>query len=252
MSQYRLIHAYHEPPFVGDDSARRNAVARLTWDGAHLFGNIYRLPITLEQLDRTFQDDDRLMVFVKDIIDAGARSCVERNDLIMLSNADTCFTPRLYEKIVKEFEAGVQAISGPRRDFEFLDQPLTEEQIGTGYEYIGTDIFVMRPEWWKAHRGAFPDMILGAEMWDHLLRGMMRLENLPEVSNLVYHEFHDSRWTLEHNRHTLRSQRHCRHLGHQWLNSLSPAQRTIVNAENQITANRHRQFTTERANRRRG
>ena len=245
----KLIHAYHQPPFIDADTGRRNALAHQTWEMASNIGNITRLPLELEFFKRTMMDGDRPMVYVKDIIWAGWELAGAFDDsYILLTNADTCFAPNICERIeqviMKEFN---DALSGPRRDFEFLDEPLTVEQIQTGAEYIGTDIFVFSRSWWSNHADRLPDMILGAEMWDHLLRGMMRMEYLPELSDLVYHEFHDSRWTLPQNRSTLPSQRHCQKIGNEWLGQLTPDQRAIVNYEDAAKANKHRAFTTARA-----
>jgi hypothetical protein len=170
------------------------------------------------------------MCFVKDLITEAIRACGPE-DYCLLSNEDTCFTPDLKAQVTAALERSPRGLSGPRRDFVRIDHPLTAEEICKGAEYTGTDIFIIQPAWWYTRRDWMPDMVHGAEMWDHILRGIMRIDGLASVSNLVCHENHQSRWTRPENRHTLPSQRHNQTLGHRWMAALPEESRALVNQD---------------------
>lgn len=205
----RLVHCFHEPPLINHETWRRNRVALGTWNAAHVLGWITRVPLHLEDLPRRFRDGDRDMAYVKDLIDAACDECIPgRNDAIMLTNRDTCFSMDMYPRIVKAFEDGCIGFYGPRRDFQRLEEPLLPAEVSRGSDYPGTDLFVFRPEWWRGHRSSFPDMVLGGEAWDCILREQMRKQRMPCLKDLIYHERHASRWEIASNRFCLPMQRH--------------------------------------------
>ncbi len=244
----RFIHAHHITPLLDAETAFRENLARHSWMLVEGADKIQRHGLRLEDLPRRFKDNDREMAFIKDIISSGAQACYDDESgepaYLLLSNADTCLAPNLLKRVIPVLETGIPCIHGPRRDFARLSQPLTIAEIETGFEYVGTDIFVIRPDWWESHKAQFPDMILGAEIWDHILRGMMRLEGLPSMSNLCYHAHHTQRWSRPENRNGLASNRHSVSLGHAWLNKLTPQQRQIVNYNDPELERKHISFTT--------
>jgi hypothetical protein len=204
----RLVHAFHIPPFVGAESARRNRVARGTWNAASVLGWREEIGLRLEDMPRTFDDGDRRLCFVKELIDAAYSRCNnEKQDAIMLCNTDTCLSLDFY-KHACNLLAAYPAFCGPRRDFGRLEGPLIPSQVIQGHDYNGTDLFIFRPEWWKQNRSIFPDMVLGGEAWDCIMREMMKKQKLPFVRNLIYHERHASRWEQPKNIRSLPMQKH--------------------------------------------
>jgi hypothetical protein len=206
----RLVHAFHIPPNVGYDSWRRNTNAQRTWKAAKVLGWIEDVGLRLEDLPRRFNDGDREMAYVKDMIDAAYKKCdPNSNDAIMLCNSDTCFSTDMYDQIVKIFDSGVEGFCGPRRDFQRLTEALEPAQIHGGVDYCGTDLFVFRPKWWEKNRDAFPDMVLGGEAWDCIMRWqMLYRDKMPFVRDLIYHERHASRWEQRDNINQLPMQKH--------------------------------------------
>jgi hypothetical protein len=205
----RLVHAFHEPPngHICDQTIRRNRAARRTWAATDVMGKRISVSIRLEDLPRTFHDKDRQMVFVRDLIDAAAAKCESKNDVILLCNSDTCFAVDFYDKVVEKLKT-CSAFCGPRRDFARLDDMLTPDQIRTGQDYVGTDLFVFTPQWWSANRNQFPDMVFGAEAWDLIARETMLKQGSTPLMDVIYHERHPGRWSRSENRYTLPSQLH--------------------------------------------
>jgi hypothetical protein len=249
----RLIHVYHTAPNPDPETKRRNAIAamsrRIVEEREE--GSFRSDPLPIEHLPRRFiEDGNRQMAFVKDVVDVGLTAC-QPDDLFMLTNEDTGLYPSLCSKVFPMFTpAGrLNGLSGPRRDFGVIDHPLTSSEEN-GAEYIGTDIFIFTPAWWAMNRDNFPDMVLGGEAWDLILRGMMRMQGMPSVSNLVYHEFHEARWTRADVRNSSPMQIHNRRLCEQWMARRTPGEREMIYYADPVLENKHRNFTTDLANRR--
>jgi hypothetical protein len=207
----RLVHAYYVPANVSYDTYRRDLNAHRTWKAAHTLGSFLDVPVRPENAPRRFRDNDRDMIFVNDLIQVAYDKCDldSGKDAILLCNSDSCFSVEMYDKIAAIFQSGVEGFCGPRRDFNRLEEALYPSQIIQGVDYVGTDIVVLRPSWWEKHKAEFPDMVLGAEAWDCVMRWqMIHRDKLPFVRDLVYHEKHSSRWEERHNINTLPSQRH--------------------------------------------
>jgi hypothetical protein len=114
------------------------------------------------------------------------------------------------------------AVYSFRRDFTSIDDSLPDSTISTGYDYIGCDLFAFRVWWWGDYRENFPDMLLGRETWDCVLRLMMDSCNngiRPSIPDLIYHEVHPSLWTDSKYRYKIGSQIHNLTLAKKWLTS---------------------------------
>jgi hypothetical protein len=100
-----------------------------------------------------------------------------------------------------------------RRDFPRLDKPLPDSEIRQGSLYSGTDLFAFRVSWWHKNRDSVPDMLIGTEYWDWVMRMVIdRSEPDKSVSfiDLIYHERHGTYWEHPDNRGTCSSQMHNR------------------------------------------
>jgi hypothetical protein len=208
IADWCCAHVY--PGFFGKgDDLRRNDLAIQTWSEAH--GTVKNMPVYDEQLPRLFEDSNgRKVPYVKDIIDFA----FVRGNLghIIFTNTDTCAAPRIMARI------GIGHFGwGHRRDFKQLTRALTAEEVKTGEHYPGTDLFVIPRDWWKENRKKMPDMLIGSEAWDCVLRELMRETGGVEFKDLIYHERHDSVWERAENRYSLKSQRYALGLAKQFF-----------------------------------
>ena len=209
-----VFHVYQDFPGEGD-TARRNALARQTWEreGRGWFD----LPAKDFTRDATSVGDTRALPFIKDVIEHGyqnASALSEDKAFILLTNNDTCLTPGFAHHLQR---LDGEAYFSHRRDFARLDRPLTHNEIENGHWYPGSDLFVFTPQWWEAHRDEMPDMILGAEGWDKILRELIKLTGGGEIHGCCYHERHESAWERNGARENAPSNVYSRHLAKKFL-----------------------------------
>lgn len=220
----KIASAAYISPVVSNDSRRRNAMAAITRRGACYVGNILQVPLHDAEFPRHFRDnDERVLVYVRDMIDMGIKAAGGLP--VIFTNTDTCFPVDMASRI-EMLAAGMPCAWGPRRDFKRLDDPVHDSEIGKGWDYVGTDIFYITPDWWSNARESFPsEMLMGAEAWDAILRELMRMTGGIEMRDTIYHERHSSTWEQRHNRYTLPSQVQCLQVAYKWFKSrnLDPA-----------------------------
>jgi hypothetical protein len=184
------------------DTKRRMLVARRTWA---------RQPwteIPVPDLNvRLYQDKMGKVPHVKDLIETGV-SGKSNDDIIVFTNSDICVSSDCSFKIVMALQA-IDAGYCFRRDFRRLEHPIPDSMIHTGYQYCGSDLYAFRVGWWRAYGHEFPDMLLGREAWDSVLRLIIEEthpKQNPTLHNLIYHERHGSVWENPANRRTIPSQ----------------------------------------------
>lgn len=210
-----VFHVYQD--YAGsEEEQRRNALALRTWDredkgwfdvGVNSAKDLSR--------DATSVGDTRRLPFIKDIIDQTTACQHHHPDgLILLTNTDTCLTPGFAHAIQR---LDGEAYFSHRRDFPRLDRLLTQNEIEGGQWYPGSDLFVFTPRWWAAHRDEMPDMILGAEGWDKILRELIKATGGGEIHGCCYHERHESQWERAGARENDPSNVYCRHLMKKFL-----------------------------------
>lgn len=182
----------------------RQSVAEASWRSVNGWEDC---PITNLDLPRTFDDGDRRLPYLKDLVDEGLPRYDD--DFVVLTNSDTCVSPRILDQIGSQFLEGREFMVFMRRDFGLLECPIPHHQIADGAEYPGADAFAFTRRWWTEHRDEIPDLVLGAEGWDLVLRNV---DSGPELPNLVYHQRHFTRWEHDGSRQTRPSQIHNRRL----------------------------------------
>lgn len=145
-----------------------------------------------EQLARTSRNigDERTAPFVKDMIELG----FTRDDTVMLTNGDAHICRDVFDVIRRELPEG-GALCSNRRDFykpcrHWLS---TEENKLRGKDFEGLDCFIITKEWWKKNRDAVPDLLMGFQCWDWVMKFIINHKSSIE---LTYHEFHTPYWTL--------------------------------------------------------
>lgn len=205
----RLVHIWTDYPCFDIDRPRRD-LALSTWKTGMKTCPVIPIPILNEQLPRLFDDGKRKLPFVKDVIEFAYLYSGRFMEIIVLTNSDICFSPSAYVEILTRMGSGKNCAYGYRRDFKELTGVLTDKEISKGEDYCGTDVFIFRRQWWKEHGSKFPDMLMGCEAWDPVMRQLMHEtdSNCFVLRDLFYHQRHDSVWEKAENRYTLASQIH--------------------------------------------
>lgn len=205
---YKVHHVWTDYPESKSDSARRQ-LAEASWKQCYETNSHWRsMPVLNEQLPRLFHDGKRALPYIKDVIEF-AFSFMGDLDILVLSNSDICFSETFPKSIKNEMESR-NCLYAFRRDFKSLTKLLAPEEVKAGHDYVGTDVFVFRRKWWRDNGATMPDMLLGAEGWDAVLRHLMHEteSDCGIVRDQVYHERHDSTWERSENRYSLPSQIH--------------------------------------------
>lgn len=207
---YHVYSSYH--PQNATTLRRMNLVAS-TWAQQPW----KEIPVS-ERTGRVFTDEAGTVPYIKDIFNI-ACSGKQDTDIIVFTNADICVHSNCAQLIVAALQS-VHAAYAFRRDFDFLNTALPDAVIPTGTDYIGCDLFAFRVAWWTTYGDSFPDMLLGREAWDCVLRLMMDWSNedlRTVIPNIIYHERHPTVWENHANRHRLPSQMHNLRLAKAWL-----------------------------------
>jgi len=157
--------------------------------------------------------------FVRDLINEGFKDA-KPNDIVILINSDIVVVPGvqgLIEDRCREFGC----CFAHRWDFSKITRvPVNEEEIKQGRWYAGSDLFAFTKTWWEARSAHFPDMLVGREGWDMVMRNLMKRSVDPanrsqiELHKAIVHERHASLWEAQKN---LGGNAYNRALAHAWL-----------------------------------
>lgn len=217
----RIYHAYtHIARGASDDAARRNDFAASTWVPEYATGAWVPRPFGDGELQRSSGDapinDERPIPFMHDVIghalpDNGSWN---EGDIIAWTNADSCFVPGI-TGLILDAVSRYGAAYTHRFDFH---RPLSvalphEAAIRRGEWYPGTDACFFTVEWWLKHRHEYPDMLVGREQNDEVLRQLIKARGGVEIPAAIYHEKHASFW--EHHGRKMTG------LGNQWNHRLA-------------------------------
>lgn len=215
-----FLHVWQHGGFLSEDTKRRNALARRSWENAYATGNWVERRLDDNVLTRnaanTIPGETKEWPFIKDILRYGCFA-VPDDQIIVFTNADTVFSATITDRLTKLFADGAKAVHAHRRDFPKLDRLLMDDEIAQGAHYQGSDLFAFYASWWRAHAAEFPDMVMGAESWDHIMREMVKKYYGVELVNAIYHERHESFWEKPGNRENLPANRYGRTLARDWL-----------------------------------
>lgn len=156
---------------------RRHKLAASTWSG------MVDRPFVGERNASTELAYPRDLPFVKDMIDCGGQ--------VMLTNSDTCLIDGTVEAVCELLKTH-GAVFAHRWDFQRLSTPM--DNVEHARWYPGSDLFAVTPKWWKKHRNECPDLLLGAEFVDCILRQLVKKYDGAELMKCIYHERHNSAW----------------------------------------------------------
>jgi len=215
-----MYHVTSEYTPSNPDTIRRMNIAKSTW-----VNQLWQeLPIH-ESVCRRFKDELGTMPYIKDIFHLATQDR-SPSDIIVFTNSDICTSTSCSVQITCALQESF-ALYCYRRDFGRLNGPIPDEVIPTGYGYPGCDLYAFRVQWWRTYRDWFPDMLLGREAWDAILRLLMDKSGNGqpvEIRNVAYHERHANFWEPPANRYRIKGQLHNRSLARSWMqrNRLSP------------------------------
>lgn len=150
------------------------------------------------------------------------------DDILIYTNADIMVRSDCTNTIV----AALQNLTAGycyRLDFHHrVERPIPDGDYSKGMIYAGSDLFAFRKLWWDVMRDEMPDMIIGYEAYDPMLR-LLADETNPGKSarlpDLICHERHYSMWEDAKNRYSLKGQLKCLALARQffWKHGINPA-----------------------------
>lgn len=200
------------------DTRRRIAFARSTWALEKMTGVWVDLPFEEQHSKRSSAElgDERPVPYLKDVIDHAAANA-PGTDAIAFTNADVCFVPGLTGWILDRMAREGCAFTH-RRDFRKLGRTLVSEaEARRGSWYAGSDAFFFTVGWWKKHRDEFPDMLIGREQADEVLRQLVKRHGGGEIRDAIYHEKHPSYWERDGVLQNNRGNQHNRRLARRWF-----------------------------------
>ena len=206
-----IVHVYQRTPWATGEEKRRNGVAVKTWDkigwvDCGLDDNCF-----VRNASNVIPAEKKNIPMIKDMI---RMACIGRDDrdVIVLTNTDTCVASNIIEMLVGDLPAYAY-----RNDFKILDKPIPDDEIGLGHKYQGCDLFVFRVGWWRNNHMLFPDMVLGREAWDKIMRELFKQSQGRELVGAIYHERHNSFWESASNINDDPSNLRNRMLARKWL-----------------------------------
>lgn len=213
---------YRVHSFLGmpdDDAQRRISVARASWREEMAWSNrwtdlfVDRLP-----RDSTTLGDPRPCAFSRDLIDLAASRCERWDDVIVLSNADVGISPGLTGWLTEAFiRSGAAFTHRWDRETKIAAPFVTEADTCAGRWYPGSDLWAFTKAWWTTWGDRYPDMVIGREAGDMILRHVIKQGGGVEIPGAVWHERHASFWELPGNRDGLPSNIHNRMLATTFL-----------------------------------
>lgn len=215
-----IIHIYSEYESSSSETNRRNSFAATTWDYHHECGKMVDvgIPDAFLQRNSTHVGDKFPIPFVKDLVNAGYQRA-QAQDVIMLTNRDTCLSSECSDRLLHKMTLA-DACFSYRRDFKRISLHIPPDQIKKGQFYPGCDLFAFRPSWWTHYRDVMPDMLLGYEAWDRVMRELVTKSNPAEdvsFNDLIYHESHQNNWEQPRNRRSHPCQIYNRQLARSFL-----------------------------------
>lgn len=152
---------------------------------------------------------------IKDIIQCGIEMHHDDFGIIVVTNNDTCFSPGITSQIIRACEVAGSGYAHRWDSPVPLVCPLNAWEIRNLEWYPGCDLFCFTVAWWKQFRDDFPDMVIGCEAWDRIMRELIRSTGGSELIEAIYHERHESKWEVERMTHP--GNIHNRKLAREWL-----------------------------------
>lgn len=189
----RLVHLVNWYNAKDMETRRRMSVARKCWEQSGMKLGLHRLA----SRDRSglTVGDSKAVPFLRDVLDWGTDT-LAGFDGVVFTNADVGLVREAQAVITKQLES-VGCCYSFRVDFQRLDRPIeTLAELSTGQPYCGADLFAFTPRWWIEHRSQIPDLLLGYEGWDFVMKRAMERSGFDpnSIPPVIWHERHNSDW----------------------------------------------------------
>lgn len=217
-----FLHAWSQAEELDAETERRVGFARMTWTVEKMAGGVwFDRQHKAEHAKRNSLElgDSRPVPFLKDLVEHAIDSPLVRHfDIVALTNADACFAPGLTGAVFDRVRRQGAAFTH-RWDFPSgLERPLVnEEEVQRGQFYPGSDAFFFTVGWWRKHRDEYPDMLIGREQCDEVLRQLIKRHGGLEIPGAIYHEKHPSFWENPEQRQSNPGNQHNRQLARKWF-----------------------------------
>lgn len=182
---------------AGEPTNNRVLRARATWEARRIEDKYYDLCfIEDSNLGRTAKNigDIADLPFLHDLFDILAKKA-KSDTIIMFTNSDIFITNDALSVIRKKMD-DMECCFSFRKDVPRLDRAFTSQELSKINSYAGADLFCFTKKWWKQNKEIFPDLLLGREGFDWVLRRIM-LNEYPSceiTTPIIYHELHPTQW----------------------------------------------------------
>jgi len=139
--------------------------------------------------------------YIHDMVEAALQETTTPHDIVVLGNSDLGIIEGTTGRI-REIVARFGCAYAHRWDFSSIQvakqSPRHESDLKQAVWYPGSDLFAFTRAWWEQNKHLYPDMILGREAWDMVLRNLMKAttggDNRCELQAAIWHERHASPW----------------------------------------------------------
>lgn len=177
------------------------------------------LPIRDQDLPRLYTEDGGANPYVKDVFNVACKGLAD-DDILIYTNADIMVRSDCTMQVATTLQSAT-ACYAFRRDFHHrIEKAIPDGDFEKGMAYAGSDLFAFRKIWWDIMNDEMPDMIIGYEAYDPMLR-LLADETNPgvktRIDNIICHERHASMWEDANNRYTLKGQIKCLALAKQFF-----------------------------------
>lgn len=205
------------PPYSGasGDALRRRQLAEMSRKHEYdLFPQAWIgvVPV-IERDGRSLGDSD--VPFVRDLILSAEAATTNDDDIIVIHNDDIGFRSNLTLDVLSACRLQGSCFAH-RWDFHRVNRAAASDaDLQSAQWYAGSDLFAFTRRWWKHNGPLFPDMVLGREGWDMVMRNLIKRSGGAELHKAIWHERHQSRW--EQAGANLPGNDHNRKLAHAWL-----------------------------------
>lgn len=202
----KMIRLWQDYKAPNEKTANRELAAYETWIGSE----VVTMPFNPRDYPTTLDIGDTVDApELKAVFDRAVYSYPK--DIIVFANNDICILPQAVN-VIRAAVNQYGCFYSPRIDVDQVELPFSN--ILEGDEYAGADLFAMTADWWKACRDRFPNLYLGFEGYDFVLRALMLESGLPKQSPVVVHQRHDSsHWKGQNDRP---GQKHNRSVCRKW------------------------------------
>jgi hypothetical protein len=228
----KIVHAYSSAGYseVYNDASRRMAVAAKSWGLEYQTGYWDAAPFQLQDMTRNAVGigDERPAPFLRDVIENAFPATIKPGDIIAFTNADVCFAPGLTGKILEKVSRYGAAFTH-RWDFSRLEEPFAYAHlVRNGRFYPGSDAFFFSRAWWVDHGHELPDMLMGREKNDEVLRQLIKYHGGAEIDKAIYHEEHESFWERPGNKENNIGNIYNRNLAAGWFKKMGLAENDFL------------------------